>query len=59
MILEVADIRIPPGKDAEFDAALARGLASVVSRAMRTLLRTVVPRVVPPAPYVTETNVGL
>ena len=33
MILEVADIRIPSGKNAEFDAALERGLASVVSRA--------------------------
>ena len=33
MILEVADIRIAPGKNAEFDAALERGLSSVVSRA--------------------------
>ena len=33
MILEVADIRIAPGRNAEFDAALERGLSSVVSRA--------------------------
>jgi heme-degrading monooxygenase HmoA len=33
MILEVADIRISPGKNAEFEAAITRGLATVVSRA--------------------------
>ena len=33
MILEVADIRIPPGKNAEFDAAIERGLETVVARA--------------------------
>jgi heme-degrading monooxygenase HmoA len=33
MILEVADILIPPGKNAEFEAAIAQGLATVVSRA--------------------------
>ena len=33
MILEVADIRIPPGKNAEFEAAIERGLAMVVSKA--------------------------
>ena len=33
MILEIADIRIPPGKNAEFDAALKRGLETVASRA--------------------------
>ena len=26
MILELADIRIPPGKGAEFDAAIIRGV---------------------------------
>ena len=31
MILEIADIRIPPGKQAEFDAAIIRGLTTVVS----------------------------
>ena len=33
MILEVADIRIPPGKNAEFEAAIAQGLATVMPRA--------------------------
>jgi heme-degrading monooxygenase HmoA len=31
MILEIADIRIPPGKQAEFDAAIIRGLTTVIS----------------------------
>ncbi|HSW20842.1 MAG TPA: antibiotic biosynthesis monooxygenase [Ramlibacter sp.] len=33
MILEVADIRIQPGRQAEFDEAIARGLATVISQA--------------------------
>lgn len=33
MILEVADIRIPPGKQAEFDEAIQRGLRTVLSQA--------------------------
>ncbi len=33
MILEVADIRIPPGKQAEFDAAITRGVETVISKA--------------------------
>ena len=33
MILEVADIRIAPGQNAEFEAALAHGLSSVASKA--------------------------
>ena len=33
MILEIADIRIPPGKQAEFDAAIQRGIETVVSQA--------------------------
>ena len=33
MILELADIRIHPGKQAEFDAAIERGLRTVISRA--------------------------
>ena len=32
MILEIAEIRIRPGMNAEFDAAIARGLSTVVSR---------------------------
>ena len=33
MILEVADIRIQAGRQAEFDAAIQRGLNTVISRA--------------------------
>jgi heme-degrading monooxygenase HmoA len=33
MILEVADIRIAPGQQTAFDAAIQRGLSTVVSRA--------------------------
>jgi heme-degrading monooxygenase HmoA len=33
VILEIADIRIPPGKQAEFDEAIQRGLTTVISRA--------------------------
>ncbi|MEN3291972.1 MAG: hypothetical protein V7642_1225 [Burkholderiales bacterium] len=32
MILELADIRIQPGKQAEFDAAIQRGLSEVISK---------------------------
>ena len=34
MILELADIRIAPGKNAEFDAAIVRGIETVASRAV-------------------------
>jgi heme-degrading monooxygenase HmoA len=33
MILEIADIRITPGRQAAFDEAIQRGLDSVVSKA--------------------------
>ncbi len=33
MILEVADIRIQPGQEAAFDAAIQRGLKDVISQA--------------------------
>lgn len=33
MILEIADIRIPPGKQAEFDEAIVRGLTTVAAQA--------------------------
>ena len=33
MILEIADIRIAPGKQAEFDAAIQRGVETVASKA--------------------------
>lgn len=33
MILEIADIRIQPGRQAEFDEAVVRGLATVLAQA--------------------------
>lgn len=33
MILELADIRIQPGKQQEFDAAIVRGVEQVISQA--------------------------
>ncbi len=33
MILEVADIRIPPGQQAAFDEAIQRGVDTVISKA--------------------------
>lgn len=33
MILELADLRIQPGKQQEFDAAIQRGVQQVISRA--------------------------
>jgi heme-degrading monooxygenase HmoA len=33
MILEVADIRITPGRQAEFDEAIVRGVDTVIARA--------------------------
>ena len=33
MILELADIRIHPGKGAEFDAAIVQGVETVIARA--------------------------
>ena len=33
MILEVADIRITPGRQAEFDEAIQRGLQTVIAQA--------------------------
>jgi len=33
MILELADIRIQPGQQAEFDEAILRGVRTVISRA--------------------------
>ena len=33
MILEIAHLRIQPGKNAEFDAAITRGVETVISRA--------------------------
>ncbi len=33
MILELADIRIPPGQQAAFDEAIVRGVTTVISQA--------------------------
>jgi heme-degrading monooxygenase HmoA len=33
VILEIADIRIQPGRQAEFEAAIQRGIATVIARA--------------------------
>ncbi len=33
MILEIADIRIPPGQNAAFEAAIQHGIATVASQA--------------------------
>ena len=33
MILEIADIRIHPGQEAEFEAAVQRGISEVISHA--------------------------
>ncbi|MEJ2176161.1 MAG: antibiotic biosynthesis monooxygenase [bacterium] len=33
MILELADIRIQPGKQAQFDAAIRKGVETVISKA--------------------------
>ncbi|WP_077034645.1 antibiotic biosynthesis monooxygenase [Pelomonas sp. KK5] len=33
MVLEIADIRIHPGQQADFEAAIQRGLATVISQA--------------------------
>jgi heme-degrading monooxygenase HmoA len=33
MILEVADITIPPGRQAEFDAAIRQGVTTIASQA--------------------------
>ena len=33
MILEIADIRIQPGKQREFDAAIVKGVETVISKA--------------------------
>jgi heme-degrading monooxygenase HmoA len=34
MILEIADIRIPPGQQAEFNEAIQRGIETVASKAI-------------------------
>ena len=51
MILEIADIRIPPGRNAEFDAAIEHGLATVVSKAEGYRMHRVVKGIESPERY--------
>jgi len=51
MILEIADIRIPPGRNAEFDAAIAHGLETVVSKAGGYRMHRVVKGIESPERY--------
>jgi heme-degrading monooxygenase HmoA len=51
MILEIADIRIPPGRNAEFDAAIAHGLETVVSKAEGYRMHRVVKGIESPERY--------
>ena len=52
MILEIADIRIPPGRNAEFDAAIQRGIESVIMRAEGYCQHRVVKGIESPERYV-------
>lgn len=52
MILELADIRIQPGKQAEFDAAIQRGLAQTITKAKGYLGHQVQKGVEAPERYV-------
>ena len=51
MILEIADIRIPPGRNDEFDAAIKRGIETVVSKAEGYRLHRVVKGIESPERY--------
>jgi heme-degrading monooxygenase HmoA len=51
MILEHADIRIKPGTQAEFDPAIERGLATVISKAKGYLGHTVYKGIESPERY--------
>lgn len=52
MILEIAELKIPPGKNAEFDAAIARGLDTVISRCAGYRSHRVVKGIESPERYV-------
>ena len=54
MILEVADIRIAPGRQAAFDEAIARGVDTVISRAEGFLGHSVVRGVESPERYLLQ-----
>ena len=51
MILEIADIRIPPGQNAAFDAAIQHGLESVIAKAEGYRLHRVVKGIESPERY--------
>jgi heme-degrading monooxygenase HmoA len=51
MILEVADIRIGEGRQAEFEAAIARGLSTVIANAHGYLRSSVQHGIESPARY--------
>ena len=52
MVLEIADIRIQAGKQAEFDAAIARGIDAVIRKADGYLRHRVVKGIESPERYV-------
>jgi heme-degrading monooxygenase HmoA len=52
MILEIADIRIQAGRNAEFDSAIQRGLETVVSKASGYRAHRVVKGIESPDRYV-------
>ena len=51
MILEIADIRIPPGRNDDFDAAIKLGIETVVSKAEGYRLHRVVKGIESPERY--------
>jgi heme-degrading monooxygenase HmoA len=51
MILEIADIRIPPGRNADFDQAIKRGVETVIIKAEGYLLHRIVKGVESPERY--------
>ena len=51
MILEIAEIRIPPGRNDEFDAAIKHGIETVVSKAEGYRLHRVVKGIESPERY--------
>ncbi|CAN5384463.1 hypothetical protein BH09PSE5_BH09PSE5_27680 [soil metagenome] len=52
MVLEHAEIHIKPGKNAEFDAAIAHGLQTVIAKAKGYLGHTVHKGVESPSRYI-------
>jgi heme-degrading monooxygenase HmoA len=54
MILEVADIRIPPGQQAAFDEAIQRGLRTVIAQAAGVVDWKVVKGIESPERYILQ-----